>query len=53
LNGIVFIDDVQVCQLRAEMLYGSQELIDVSAYRAGYTLDEARRLDDKTNRGSA
>jgi len=53
LNGIVFIDDVQVCQLSAKMDYGQSELIVVRACRAGYTIEEARRLDEDVSGGSA
>jgi len=53
LNGIAFLDDVQVCKLTSEMRYGSQEHISVRVYRAGYTLDEARTLYDYDSGGGA
>ena len=51
LNGIVFVDDVQVCRLTAEMQYGSSELITVTASRAGYTLAEARQYYEEASEG--
>jgi Holliday junction resolvase RusA-like endonuclease len=50
LNGIVFLDDVQICWLKAEMRYGSKELIEVLVTRAGYTIEEARRLNENFSR---
>lgn len=53
LNGVVFIDDVQVCKLVAHMRYGSREHITVTARRAGYTIEEARRMYEQASGGSA
>tara|TARA_R110000822_G_scaffold12174_16_gene44201 strand:- start:2967 stop:3440 length:474 start_codon:yes stop_codon:yes gene_type:complete len=42
LNGIAYVDDVQICQLKAEMIYATDDGICVKVTRAGYTLSELR-----------
>jgi Holliday junction resolvase RusA-like endonuclease len=54
LNGIVYIDDIQICSDDNSQVYGARELLTVKVTRAGYTLTEARRLyDDHISRGGA
>lgn len=53
LNGIVYIDDAQICSDNNSQSYGSRELLTVTVTRAGYTLEEARRLYDDLSGGSA
>lgn len=51
LNGIVFIDDVQINHIDASMKYGVRERVNVEVLRSGYTVDEARRLYGDDSRG--
>ena len=53
LNGLVFIDDVQIVDLHAQMRYGGAELVEVTVARAGYTLEEMRRLNEEDNSSGA
>lgn len=53
-NGIVYLDDVQICRDENSQVYGAKELLTVKVTRAGYTLLEARRLyDENSSRGGA
>jgi Holliday junction resolvase RusA-like endonuclease len=53
LNGIVFVDDVQVVRLNAAAFFGRTELVCVKATRAGYTLQELRASSAGHNESSA
>jgi hypothetical protein len=53
-NGVVYLDDVQICRDENSQVYGAKELLTVKVTRAGYTLTEARRLyDENFSRGGA
>jgi Holliday junction resolvase RusA-like endonuclease len=52
LNGIAYLDDVQICKLSGAMTYGEQELVQVTVTRAGYSLSEVRNYYERANSSS-
>jgi Holliday junction resolvase RusA-like endonuclease len=54
LNGIAFVDDVQINWLEAQMQYGSDNRVFVELYQNGMTEAEAKgRWHEQNNKGSA
>lgn len=49
LNGIVFLDDSQICRLVANMKYGTEQTVSVNVTRAGYTLEEVMQHYEESN----
>lgn len=52
LNGLVFVDDIQINTISASMRYGERNCVSVTVYQTGLSEAEAKEKYEQDRRGS-